>query len=462
MLKKINWNFFSAMLLSALLFAACSDDSSSNSGGDSNGVARYTAIIYGQNGGDMEYSIEATMRDLKLVLGDKEDVRVLLVYKYGLDNAKFDGTLAYPGQLLFFEVTKDVDLTKLKSKSDVVKGEVKLYDPEFLTSVIDYAHDSLPAQEYLFFLEAHGEGFDFADDYPKSLRSAFAKQTVKAAMQDEWNMWFLSQDGMTMPELAEGIKNSKIPHFKAILFNNCLMGNMETLEDIYPYADYVLASEHSLLSGRGELMTEMVESLVADRDGDFEEIAKGTLADKEVNISWKSGYIQQNFNGDFQLLKAELVPDLNPIFKKLASRLIKLYSNEKMRKAIDKAADKTYKIMNDVDLYDARDYANKLAKETGDETLKKIAKELSEKMDELTLSRNLESHYVDEAPLDHYSLSVVLVDKETYNEKILGVDATNRDSYELTTFHKETGWGDWLNTNTHMPKGNPIGQELEE
>ena len=57
MLKKINLNFFSAMLLSALLFVACSDDSSS-SGGDSNGIARYTAIIYGQNGGDMEFSIE--------------------------------------------------------------------------------------------------------------------------------------------------------------------------------------------------------------------------------------------------------------------------------------------------------------------------------------------------------------------------------------------------------------------
>ena len=236
------------------------------------------------------------------------------------------------------------------------------------------------------------------------------------------------------------------------------MGNMETVEDIYPYTDYVLASEHSLLSSRGELMTEMVESLVADKDGDFEEIAKGTLADKEVGISWKSGYIQQNFNGDFQLLKAELVPDLNPIFKKLASRLVKLYSDEKMRKAIDKAADKTYRVENEVDLYDARDYANKLAKETGDETLKKIAKELSEKIDELTLSRNLEAHYVEDAPLDHYSLSVTLVDKETYNEKIIGIDATNRDSYELTTFHKETGWGDWLNTNTHVPTGNPYGQ----
>ena len=461
MLKKINLNFFSAMLLSALLFVACSDDSSS-SGGDSNGVARYTAIIYGQNGGDMEFSIEGTMRDLKLVLGDKEDVRVLLVYKYGLDNAKFDGTLAYPGQLLFFEVTKDADLTKLKNKSDIVKGEVKLYDPEFLTSVIDYAHDSLPAQEYLFFLEAHGAGFDFSDDYPKSLRTALAKQTVKAVMQDEWNMWSLRYEAMTMPELAEGIRNSKVPHFKAILFNNCLMGNMETVEDIYPYTDYVLASEHSLLSSRGELMTDMVESLVADKDGDFEEIAKGTLADKEVGISWKSGYIQQNFNGDFQLLKAELVPDLNPIFKKLASRLVKLYSDEKMRKAIDKAADKTYRIEKEFDLYDARDYANKLAKETGDETLKKIAKELSEKIDELTLSRNLEAHYVEDAPLDHYSLSITLVDKETYNEKIIGIDATNRDSYELTTFHKETGWGDWLNTNTHVPTGNPIGQELEE
>ena len=458
MLKKCHFVFFSAMLLSA--FVACSDDGSSSSDGDSKGVARYTAIIYGQNGGDMDHSIEGTMHDLKQVLGDKEDVRILLVYKYGLDDKDFNGTLAYPGQLLFLEITKDTDLSKLKDKSDVVKASVRLYDPEFITSAIDYAHDSLPAQEYLFFLEAHGEGFAFDDDYPKSKRPALEKQTVRAVMQDEWNTWFLSYESMTMPEFAEGIKNSKVPHFKAILFHNCLMGNMESMEEVYPYADYVMAAEHSLLSTRGELMTEVVESLVEDKEGEFEDVVKTRLEEREVVISWKAGYAEDAANGDFQLFRADMVPELEPIFKKLANRLIKLYGDEKMRKAIDKAADRTYKIRKDGFLYDAGDYANKLAEETGDDTLKKIAKELNEKMDALTISRFLESHYAKDASLDRFTLSVVLVDKEEYNDEMFAMHATNRDSYELTAFHKNTGWGDWLNTNTHKPTGNPVGQNF--
>lgn len=63
---------FLRMALFLVLFAlvACSDDSSSSA--SSEGVARYTVIIYGQNGGDMEGSIEATMKDVRDVIGDEK------------------------------------------------------------------------------------------------------------------------------------------------------------------------------------------------------------------------------------------------------------------------------------------------------------------------------------------------------------------------------------------------------
>lgn len=458
MLKKLRFNLLAALSFCVLLLSACSDDGSSSSG--SKGVARYTAIIYGQNGGDMEESIEGTMHDIKDIIGDEDDVRVLLVYKYGKGGKSFSGKLAYPGQLLYFEITKDTDLSKLKDSLAIVKDSIKFYDPEYLTSVINYAHDSLPAQEYLFFLEAHGEGFDFYDDYPKSMRNGLAKQAVKAVMQDEWVVSNFVEEAMTMNEFAEGIKNSKIPHFKAILFHNCLMGNMESLAEIYSYADYIMVSEHSLLTGRGELMTEIVEDLTKNADGEFEDVVKSAFEDKDVISSWKIGYVTRNYNGDFQFLRAAHIADLNPIFKKLSTRLIELYADEGMRRAIDKAADRTYKINEGGLLYDARDYANKLAEETKDETLKKIAKELDAALDSMTITRSMEAHYAKDAPLDHFGLSVVLISQDMYNENMLFFKAKNSESYELTTFHKETGWGDWLNTNTHTPKGNPFGQSM--
>lgn len=452
---------FLRMALFLVLFAlvACSDDSSSSA--SSEGVARYTVIIYGQNGGDMEESIEATMKDVRDVIGDEKDIRVLVVYKYGLDGKDFDGTMAYPGQLLFFELTRDTDLSSMKDSAAIVKDSIKFYDPDYLASVINYAHDSLPAQEYLFFLEAHGEGFSFESDYPKSKRGSLAKQAVMSVMEDEWVTYgeYGYNESMTMEEFATGIKKSKIPHFKAILFHNCLMGNLESMQEIYPYADYVMVSEHSLMTSRGELMTEIVDILTHDENGKFEEIVKGAFENRDVQVAWKTEYLPGEQNGDFQFLKAEKLANLTPIVKRLSSRLVTLYADEKVRPSIDLAADKCYRVADIYYLYDIRDYARKLAEETKDDSLVKISADLDNAFDSMTLAR-MEAHFAKDAPLDHFSLSVVLVDSATYNSGMSFTKAKKRDSYELTTFHKESGWGNWLNVNAHAPKGNPTGQDL--
>lgn len=458
MLKKIRFYLLAALALSLLLFTACSDDSSSNSDDSKKGVARYTVIIYGHNGGNHDHSIDSTMRDIQGILGEKEDVRVLLVYKYGGSTA-FDGKLAYPGQMLHFEITKDTDLSKLKDSSAIVKDSIKLYDPEYITSVINYAHDSLPAQDYILFFEGHGSGFNFVFDYPKSERSkstALAKQTeIFSLIQDNWIPAIGGGETITMKEIATGIKKSKVSHFKAIAFNVCLMGNIESLDEIYSYTDYFLYSEHSLISERAELITTLIENLTKNENDDFEYIVKAMLENRDLVVYWQSKYVDKEMNGDYQFIKTDKFANLNPIFKKLSNRLIELYAKEKNRAAIDKAANSTYRIDPEGHpiLVDAIDYANKLAEETKDETLKKIAKELGQTYDSLTVTA-MEAHDAENPMLNHhFSISVVLVDSATYNEEMspgLWGGKTNRDSYKLTTFHKETGWGNWLNKNTNQ------------
>ena len=465
MMRKIHFYLQFALTFAVLLLTACSNDTVSTTDKFEKGSTRYTAIIYGQNGGDMESSIEGTMRDIQSVLGDNDKVRVLLVYKYG-GSEKFDGKKAYPGQLLKFEITKNTDLSNLKDSSAIVEDSIKLYDPDFMASVLNYAHDSLPADEYLLFVEGHGAGYSFAGDYPKpenEKSKALAKTPDKQVgffLPDEWVPFAVGgARGMTASELAEGIKKSKISHFKAILFNVCLMANVETLEDIYPYADYLMVSEHSLLSGRGELMTFIVDALTKNVNGNFEDVTKAVFEDKNVYVPWLAAYYDIGKNGDFKLIKADKYAALDPLFKKLSSRLIELYADESNRSAIDRAADKTYKISLDDYLFDARDYANKLAKETKDETLEKIADELDKAFDSLSVTRKMEAYFSENGSLDHFSFSIVLVDSASYNDDMGVFGKTNRDAYELTSFHKKTGWGDWLNTNTHKPTGNPYGEE---
>ena len=61
--------------------------------------------------------------------------------------------------------------------------------------------------------------------------------------------------------------------------------------------------------------------------------------------------------------------------------------------------------------------------------------------------------------LDHYTLSVCLTDNIIYTANFIGFYPNalcNFDQgYEQTTFHKLTGWGNWLRTNQQQLWGNP-------
>ena len=78
-------------------------------------------------------------------------------------------------------------------------------------------------------------------------------------------------------------------------------------------------------------------------------------------------------------------------------------------------------------------------------------------------------HYADVSTnvqhLDHYTLSVCLANNETYTDDasksqniklIVPQPLCNFDQgYEQTTFHKMTGWGNWLRTNQQLLWDNP-------
>ena len=61
--------------------------------------------------------------------------------------------------------------------------------------------------------------------------------------------------------------------------------------------------------------------------------------------------------------------------------------------------------------------------------------------------------------LDHYSLSVSLYHQDDYNYDFIGNGAKIKsnigEGYEQCTFHKLTGWGNFLRINTGLPWGNP-------
>lgn len=184
----------------------------------------------------------------------------------------------------------------------------------------------------------------------------------------------------------------------------------------------------------------------------------------KINESWK--------NGDYKLIRTAKLDAIISAAKRLADRLVALYPTQK--EAIDRATQKVYRfftpIMKDIvapslyykftfmnPFFDLADYAHLLAKETGDAEVATISADLDKAFNEAFV------HYADintnEQHLDHYTLSVCLADNTTYK---LNPNAANSpylcsfdEGYEQTTFHKLTGWGNWLRTNQHYLWGNP-------
>jgi hypothetical protein len=107
--------------------------------------------------------------------------------------------------------------------------------------------------------------------------------------------------------------------------------------------------------------------------------------------------------------------------------------------------------------FDLADYAHLLTKETGDAEMAAISADLDKAFSEAFV------HYADvntnEQHLDHYTLSVCLAHDKLYTADFINASSEflcNFDQgYEQTTFHKLTGWGNWLRTNQQLLWGNP-------
>ena len=101
-----------------------------------------------------------------------------------------------------------------------------------------------------------------------------------------------------------------------------------------------------------------------------------------------------------------------------------------------------------------------MAKATGDAELKAIADELGAQMKKTIMANNCYYHCPKSKGVKpDFSFSVVALDKTAY-QKEGGVNYTFQTAYEYTNFHKQTEWGNWLNTvESHPTLDNPMGGE---
>lgn len=405
-------------------------------------LADYTVLIYGTAGGDYDKVMDEMLDKLKAEMDKK--VRVAIAYKYATKTEGFSGKYGKPGEVVFFELTSDTDL-ELMGEQGLELPDAPLYEPESLADAIDIVSEEMPARNFVFLLYGHGGGFNPAEDYPKD---EIMSTPTRGVMYDD----NLGNCSMNMYEFKQGIELSKRGHVDAIFFHNCVMGNLESLTEIQPCTDYLIASSHEL-SCDGETIIALIKAL--QQTDDFEKAAC-MMADN-VYEEWAAGYNGvQKQNGDLKLLEAKSLAPINVLIKQLAERLMALYPTHK--DDINQAIDATYRFNEMYILYDLADYARNLADKTGDVEMKRISADLDAAFQQAFIF-NKTVNAVPEYSRDTYSLSVVF----SCNSMMDGVRIGNwtyGQVYDYCTFSNQTGWGRWLATNEHLPADFPMNESL--
>ena len=428
--------------------------------------AKYTVFVYGNAGGEMDNVIEFGFWErVKQYLTDHDNVRVVCLYKYGKDEVNgdvhsFTGKYAEPGDIVWFELTDKTDLNKIREDGMQAIGmgeeakKLKICDPNTLRMFLEFSSLACPADDYVFAIWGHGSGFDPMSDVP----GKYQVLQSRGVMTDEW----VNDEWMDMYEIYDALQAAGIERLNTLLFHNCFMGNIESLTQARTFADYILASGH-MLSSDGILLTEFVRGLVETGNAE----SAGGLMFERSTPSWQNGYMEDaepgEFpNGDYKMIRTDKFDDIISAVKDLSDRIIALYPTQK--DAIDRASGKVYRYHkysypHVYPFFDIADYAHKLAQETEDIQLASISNAIDDAFEEAFV------HYRDvnnsNQHLNHYTLSVCLLDKDFYNfdyktanpgKNIL---SNFNEGYEKCDFHKLTGWGNWLKINEKRLTTNP-------
>ena len=443
--KKITMRrlFLAAFAFCSILLVSCHKDDPVVEKTD------YTVVVYGTVGGKMDYLIEGIWAETQQLLPDQK-VRVFCVHKYGKEDG-FSGHYGQPGEIVAFELTKDTDFEEVASQGAVIK-ELPLYEPICLTTVLDWAEDAAPANNYVLVLFGHGGGFDANVDYPKDWADENDDvYETKGVLYDEW---MESRRAMNMYELTEAIGASKVGHVKGLMFHNCLMGDVQSMTEVAPFTDYIIATPFLMTSEDNPLIPMLVKNL--REKSDFEAAARQTVRDSEARML--NGFQHEDpatMNGNVELLKSSEINSIGATVNRLTDRLCELYPTQKA--AIDNATNKTYQFYCRKPYFDLLDYAWNLAVETGDAQLRTIGQELEADFGRAILEQvTVDQHVLPALP--SYSLSIVITDRNNFNDTIEGKDFTYKQVYDYSDFHTISQWGQWLDLNEQLPTGNPCGQ----
>jgi Clostripain family len=121
-------------------------------------------------------------------------------------------------------VSQDDDLSQLNSQIVQSLGEVDTGDPQTLIDFVTWTVENYPAQKYALVMSDHGGGWT----------GGFSDMSA-------------GDSALTMPEIVSAMEKIRaatgVEKFEVLGFDACFMGQIEVFGSLYPFSNYMVASE---------------------------------------------------------------------------------------------------------------------------------------------------------------------------------------------------------------------------
>ncbi|HUE99930.1 MAG TPA: clostripain-related cysteine peptidase [Anaerolineales bacterium] len=189
---------------------------------NTSGLPEWTVIVYSAADDEvLEENMWFDVNEMEVVGSNPQMNIVVQIDRYA---GSFSGDGDWSDTRRYL-ITQDNDLSSITSPVVESVGEVDMGDPQTLINFVTWAIQNYPAKKYALVMSDHGGGWTggFSD------------------------MSSASYSDLSIPEIASSIEqilqNTGVDRFELIGFDACLMAQIEVFGSLYPYSNYMVASE---------------------------------------------------------------------------------------------------------------------------------------------------------------------------------------------------------------------------
>ncbi len=217
--------FFGDQLLAAARgpepVSTANEPSATETVNNTSGLPEWTIMVY--SAADdvvLEENMWFDVNEMELV-GSTDQMNVVVQID------RYDGAFTGDGdwtEARRYLITQDSDLSHIASPVVQSLGEIDTGDPQTLIDFVTWSMEQYPAKKYALVMSDHGGGWT----------GGFSDMSA-------------GDSALTMPEIVSAMEDIRaatgVDKFEVLGFDACFMGQIEVFGSLYPFSNYMVASE---------------------------------------------------------------------------------------------------------------------------------------------------------------------------------------------------------------------------